>query len=120
MKKVLVLLALAIILTSGCITTDSAELRLPIGALPPGGEAAVTRCLEICKQKLSRRTDLSVGPCLANQVDTDWVCDVVHSPRQEVDNLPENQCSAWREASEQGRTMHFVEVDLECNFIRAV
>ncbi len=47
----------------------------------------------------------------------DWVCDIAHSPRQsEIDDLPENQCSAYRE----GRAKHFVEVDMNCNLIRAI
>ena len=74
-------------------------------------------CIQIC-QKTTK--DLIDGPCLSDDnpdwnID-DWVCDVAHDPRQDVDNLPENQCSAYRE----GRAKHFVEVDTNCNLIRAV
>ena len=42
------------------------------------------------------------------------VCDVAHSPREAVDDLPENQCADFRE----GRAHHFVEVTPDCRFIR--
>ena len=53
------------------------------------------------------------GPCLSNEIVEDWVCDVAHSPRQAVDDLPENQCPAYGD-----KASHFVEVDPDCNFIR--
>ncbi len=45
-----------------------------------------------------------------------WVCDVAHSPREDVDNLPENQCREFGE----GKANHFVEVNPNCEFIKAV
>lgn len=98
MKKIIFLL-LAIVLLSGCVQqTDK--------------DNAVTACIEKCK---SSSQDLSNGPCLANEITTGWVCDVAHSPRQAIDNQPENQCSAYRE----GTAKHFVEVDTNCNLITA-
>ena len=77
-------------------------------------QQAVFSCLKICKDST---ISLENGPCLSdNNTDwnvIDWVCDVAHSPRQSVDNLPENQCSAYR--SKQAH--HFVEVDTGCNLI---
>ena len=119
MKKqaVLLFLVIAAVLVSGCV--DS--YRVPVGEkFGPEAEKAVTQCLEICQLRLARGVDLSQGPCLSNQVDTNWVCDVAHSPRQSVDDRPENQCSAWRDAQARGETIHFVEVDPECTLIRAV
>ena len=60
---------------------------------------------------------LNTGPCIGDPLlnFTDWVCDAAHSPRQPVDDLAENQCSAYRE----GRAKHFVEVDTNCNLIQA-
>lgn len=80
-------------------------------------EIAKEVCIKICKEALVNKQDLSNGPCLGNPLENlkDWVCDVAHWPRQEIDNLPENQCSAFRE----GRAKHFIEVDVNCNFIRA-
>lgn len=80
-------------------------------------ETAKTLCKNICKQKLNESQDLSNGPCLSNDlgIEGGWVCDAAHNPRSQIDNLPENQCSAY------GRTArHFVEVDENCNLIRAV
>ena len=60
------------------------------------------------------------SPCLSDNNPewniSGWVCDVAHSPRQAMDDLPENQCSEFRE----GKSNHFVEVDAACEFIRAV
>ena len=79
-------------------------------------EIAIQKCIEECKNAMIRGVDLSNGPCLLESIAglNDWVCDVAHSPRQPVDNLPENQCSSFRE----GRAKHFVEVDTACNLIR--
>ncbi len=74
----------------------------------------VTLCKELCMQ--NKGQDFSSGPCLSNEIKPDWVCDIAHSPRQDIDNLPENQCSALRE----GRAHHFVEVDENCDVIRVV
>ncbi len=87
-------------------------------------EVAIEYCLNMCKTALSSGQDILNGPCLANEVTKvkggwlveNWVCDVTHNPRQPVDDLPENQCSAYRE----GKAKHFVEVDENCELIRAV
>ncbi len=78
---------------------------------------AQQKCRQLC---MNTDEDLSSGPCLSDDNPSwnvsDWVCDVAHSPRQSVDNLVENQCSAYRE----GLAKHFVEVDTNCNLIKAV
>jgi hypothetical protein len=73
-------------------------------------------CIQLCRKALIEGKDLSKGPCLANPLENfrEWVCDVAHNPRQDVDNLPENQCSAFRD----GLAKHFVEVDPSCKLIR--
>jgi hypothetical protein len=80
-------------------------------------ELAIEKCINACRETLISGKDLSNGPCLLNPITElkNWVCDVAHNPRQEVDNLPENQCSSFRE----GKAKHFVEVDIACNLIRA-
>ena len=79
---------------------------------------AVQECINLCLEMKSKQ-NLTNGPCLSDNNPKwkikDWVCDVAHWPRLPVDNLPENQCKDFRE----GRAHHFVEVDPECNFIRA-
>ncbi len=104
-EKILMLIGLiAVILLSSCIQEKSEE------------NPAINACISLCKDRLDSGRDLSNGPCLSNDTYPDWVCDVAHSPRQLVDNIPENQCSGFRE----GKSHHFVEVDEECNLIRAV
>ncbi len=82
---------------------------------------AIDSCRTLCKFAKSEGLSLSNGPCLsdayADRWDVpDWVCDVAHVPRQPVDNLPENQCTPFRE----GKAHHFVEVDENCQVIRVV
>jgi hypothetical protein len=67
---------------------------------------------------LNADQNLDTGPCLSDNNDewnvNDWVCDIAHSPRLDIDNLPENQCLAYTE----GQAHHFVEVDENCKLIR--
>jgi hypothetical protein len=57
--------------------------------------------------------DLSAGPCLG-QVTPNWVADIAHDPRQDVDDDPANQCEEYR----SGEVEHFVELDPDGNVIR--
>ena len=97
-------------LVSGCVQ-DEGQGGQPVA------EQASAACIAICE---SSQADLSDGPCLSDDNPDwnigDWVCDVAHDPRQPVDNLPQNQCREFRE----GRASHFVEVDPDCEFIKAV
>lgn len=78
-------------------------------------DAAKNACIKKCQDALAAGQDLDNGPCLSNEIIKNWVCDVAHSPRQAVDNNPANQCSAYGNTAS-----HFVEVDPNCVFIRAV
>ncbi|MEM5798270.1 MAG: hypothetical protein QXP39_01885 [Candidatus Aenigmatarchaeota archaeon] len=102
MKLYLVLvLILLVLIISGCTTGEDAQ--------------ATNLCIQLCQAVKQNGTDLSAGPCLSNAIIPGWVCDVAHSPRAYIDNIPENQCPAYGMTAK-----HFVEVDPECNFIRAV
>ena len=57
---------------------------------------------------------MSGGPCLG-VITKDWVADVAHDPRQDVDDDPANQCEPYR----SGEASHFVELDPQGNFIRS-
>lgn len=72
-------------------------------------DLAIEFAKEIYKQKKSKGTDFSNGPCIANPISElpGWVIDISHNPRQEVDDLPENQCSAFR----LGQANHFIELN---------
>jgi len=107
MKKLFFIgILIGIVLLSGCVGQGETE-----------NERLKQSCIQACQEALNEGKDLSNGPCLLNPMpdNTDWVCDVAHSPRQPVDDIPDNQCSAFRnrEAS------HFIEVDPECNFIKS-
>ena len=85
--------------------------------VPEAADRAKTECINLCLEaKLGRGTilELDKSPCLSNEVIEDWVCDVAHDPRQDIDNMPENQCSAFRE----GKAHHFVELDENCEVIK--
>jgi hypothetical protein len=86
-------------------------------AYKPGVNAthdeAVNQAVRIFKTSKEQGTDLSSGPCLTNALQPGWVLDVVHNPRQKVDDLPENQCSTYGE----GQSKHIVEIDLEGNVV---
>lgn len=63
---------------------------------------------------VAEKRDLSSGPCLGKIAD-DWVLDIAHLPRQEVDDLPQNQCPDFA----AGKAHHFVEMTREGEVIRA-
>ncbi|MFA6588218.1 MAG: hypothetical protein WCT08_04055 [Patescibacteria group bacterium] len=58
--------------------------------------------------------DLSNGPCLSDSLTTGWVADLVHNPRQPVDDEFKNQCPSYV----SGKVTHFVELDLDGSFVR--
>lgn len=77
-------------------------------------DTMVGRAQKIYKDRKALGIDLSTGPCLTNDLDDNWVADIVHNPRQPVDNLAENQCPAFLE----GRATHFVELDANGEVVR--
>ena len=78
---------------------------------------AIEKCIQLCQEAKTKGINLSRGPCLSDIVTyevEDYVCDVAHSPREDIDNMRENQCKEFR----NGLKHHFVEVSPECKFIR--
>ncbi len=57
--------------------------------------------------------DLSAGPCLG-LIGPDWVADIVHDPRQPVDDDPANQCAEYR----SGEATRFVELTPDGTVLR--
>jgi hypothetical protein len=57
--------------------------------------------------------DLSTGPCLG-MIFQDWVADIVHAPREAIDEKTENQCPDYL----QGNATHFIELSLEGGVVR--
>lgn len=108
MKLTAIWLLLAIsVFISGCITSSMILSSKDV-------ETATNACIKKCEIAQAFGQDLSAGPCLSNNIYQDWVCDVAHSPRQPIDNIPQSQCP------EYGKTAHhFVEVDTDCTLIKA-
>lgn len=77
-------------------------------------DQAVSGAFALFKRQVVEGVDMSKGPCLSNDLKPGWVVDVVHSPREQIDDRPENQCQAYLE----GRANHFVELDLNGNLVR--
>ncbi len=96
-----------ILLIPGCVKQETQVQKTE-------KEIALEKCLEVCKEEKQSGSDLSNGPCLGNPIVEGWVCDIAHSPRQDIDNKPENQCSFFRE----GKAKHFVELDMDCKVIK--
>lgn len=78
-------------------------------------ERAIALALALYAEKKADGADFSSGPCLSENLMPGWVVDIVHSPRQAIDELPENQCQEYR----AGRAFRLVELDPEGNVIRA-
>jgi hypothetical protein len=76
--------------------------------------AIVAKSKEAYADAKARGVDMSRGPCLG-VVAEDWVADVAHDPRQDVDDDPANQCAAFR----NGTAHHFVELDPNGELIRS-
>ena len=88
---------------------------------PQGNEKAidsedkiVAESKALFRKSLQAGTDMSVGPCLTNDLKPGWVVDIVHSPRQPIDNFSHYQCQAYLE----GRAKHIVELDTAGNVVK--
>lgn len=79
-------------------------------------DRAIEKAKDLYARKKEAGVDFSSGPCLSEEIVPDWCADIVHVPRQTIDNSPENQCSLYR----AGMVHHFVELDLDGNLVRAV
>jgi hypothetical protein len=77
-------------------------------------EAAVAAAQDAYQEAIDQGVDMSNGPCLGVIMDN-WVADVAHEPREEIDDDPANQCEAYR----KGEADHYVELDLNGDVIRA-
>lgn len=75
---------------------------------------AVGQAQVVYNQKKKLGIDFTDGPCLTNDLLDDWVVDIVHNPRERIDDFVQNQCPALLE----GRANHIVELDIEGNVVR--
>lgn len=61
----------------------------------------------------SSNQNLAYGPCLGS-IGDDWVVDIAHDPRIEVDDIATNQCTELQ----NGTAHHYIELDPDGNLIR--
>lgn len=80
----------------------------------PEGDRAVNQAKFVFTSRRALGESFDSGPCLSDALMPRWVADIVHRPRQAVDDLPENQCSSFR----QGIATHFVELDTYGTVVR--
>jgi hypothetical protein len=78
-------------------------------------ETAINQAQYLYKLRKEEGVDFANGPCLTNALMPNWVVDIVHRPRIAIDELPENQCSSYRE----GKAKHLVELEIDGDLIRA-
>jgi hypothetical protein len=73
--------------------------------------------MEAFEQAQESGLELELGPCIAEELPglSDWVADVAHDPRTDVDDDPANQCQRYRD----GEASHFVELAPDGKLIRA-
>ena len=80
-------------------------------------DRAVAAAQSAYDRAVERGDDLAPGPCIAEALPelSDWVADVAHDPRADVDDDPDNQCLRYR----KGEASHFVELSPAGELIRA-
>jgi hypothetical protein len=107
-KPLIVAIASVALVVPGCGGDDVSEEER---------DRAIAAAKQAYEDAVSRGKDLDVGPCIAEELRglADWVADVAHDPREDIDDEPENQCQRYRE----GDATHFVELTPEGELIRA-
>lgn len=113
-KRILVLLVLIVILITTYLTL---VFNIDLSNVVSKSEidTAVNQAKHLYNQEKEKGRDFSSGPCLSEALMPNWVMDIVHDPRLPIDDRAENQCSSFRE----GRSKHFVELDIDGNLVRA-
>ena len=114
-KVVLFIISLFVIIATSAVTLIFFKPNLQKSAPKSQIDTAINQAKFLYRQREAEGQDFSNGPCLSNALMPDWVADIAHKPRIPADDLPGNQCPAFRE----GRASHFVELDPEGNLIRA-
>lgn len=107
-KPLVVAIASVALAVPGCGGNDVSEEER---------DRAIAAAEQTHEEAVSRGEDPDVGPCIAEKLPglPDWVADVAHDPREDIDDEPENQCRRYRE----GEASHFVELTPAGALIRA-
>jgi hypothetical protein len=78
-----------------------------------GSSSIVAEAQDKWAAAIATNINFSRGPCLG-EIKPGWYLDIVHKPRQPIDNQPQNQCAAIR----TGKAKHFVELTENGEFVR--
>lgn len=113
-KFLLLLICLTVILTAAFVVYRTQDTDTYKPGLWHEADAAVNQAKHFYRLTRETGEDLSHGPCLNDFLMSNWVVDIVHSPRTKEDDLPENQCPSYN----SGKFKHFVEMDAEGNILR--
>lgn len=115
---VVIVLFIAIMLVQKFIFSDSSEEtteeRVVTSQYTDFELELVVQAKKIYERKKEEGWDFLNGPCLSNNLLGEWVVDVAHNPREAIDDLPENQCTAFL----TGQAIHFIELDSNGELIR--
>lgn len=114
-REIVILICIILIFYfSGCVKEEIKEKAVEIKEEISDIDRAIAACQQLCQAR--ELEFLNQSPCLSNDLlgDGAWVCDIAHSPRLPMDNLPEKQCEAWR----NGSAAHFVELGPDCKVIK--
>lgn len=112
-KIVLLCIALIVIVVAAYLTLSANDGFSP-RAQKSEIDKAVNQARLLFQSRKQEGMDFSNGPCLSDALMSDWVVDIAHNPRLEIDDLSGNQCPAYIE----GRAQHFVELDVNGELIR--
>lgn len=82
--------------------------------ISPEDDEAVRQAKVVFQEKSALGLDYTNGPCLTNDLMKNWVVDIVHHPRESIDDNPQYQCAAYIE----GRAKRVVEMDQNGDIIR--
>ena len=108
-RLIAVMVVTGLLLVSGCGGDEATESET---------DQAVAAAKNAYEKAKATGIDLEPGPCVAEELPglSDWVADVAHDPRTEVDDDPANQCQRYRD----GDASHFVELTPEGELNRAL
>jgi hypothetical protein len=107
MKAVAIAAIVGLICLAGCGSDEASQSEQ---------DQAVAAAMSAYAAAKAKGVDFASGPCIAEQLPglDDWVADVAHDPREDVDDQAENQCQRYRD----GEASHFVELTPEGALIR--
>lgn len=124
-SRIILTLIIIGVVAVGCLAKQEESEKPPLDVsklnMALEYQIALQKAVEVYQQAVAEGVDLSNGPCLSNDLhgnsdypETMWVLDIAHYPREDVDNQPENQCSAYRE----GKAKSFIEFNPQGQLIQ--